>query len=112
MLCELCGRRAATLTDRTVVNNGVAEYSLCEECYKAVVKSGRTVPDVICELHARKGRECPTCGMTAERFGKTFMFGCPDCYRSMRDVAVAAAEATQHAAQHVGKRLKRGRNGR
>ncbi len=112
MLCDYCKQRPAVLVDRTVINNGVAEYRFCEECYKAILKSGRTAFETMQELNAGKGTSCPVCGTTARDFQKTFMFGCPDCYRNMREVAVAAAEATQTEALHVGKRPKGGRRGR
>lgn len=111
MLCDLCGKKTATLVDRTVVNNGIAEYRFCEDCYKAIMKSGRTAFDVMQEVLARKGKECPVCGTTAEDFRSSFMFGCPECYRNMRDIAVAAAEATQNASVHIGKRRRGGRDG-
>ena len=112
MLCDLCHKRTATLCDRTLVNNGIAEYHFCADCYKAIMQAGRTAFDVMQEVHARKGKECPACGTTAEDFRTGFMFGCPECYRNMREVAVAAAEATQNSSTHVGKRPKGVRTGR
>lgn len=106
MKCELCKTREATLADTTVINNGVLVYHFCEECYASIRKAGLSAFEVMQEVNARKGKECPSCGTTAAYFRKTFMFGCPDCYRNMREVAVGAAKSAHQSAVHVGKRPK------
>ena len=57
MLCDFCGRREATLSDRTVINNGVVEYHFCKECYTALLRSGRTPYDAMRENAARREAE-------------------------------------------------------
>lgn len=101
--CELCGK-AAELTDKTVINNGLVEYRFCKSCYSAIAKSGASPFEYMQALNAKKGRECPVCGTKAVDFQKSFMFGCPDCYREMRELASSAASAAQSALRHVGKR--------
>lgn len=95
--------RLATLTDKTVLNNGIIEYSFCEECYREILKSGHSAFEVMQEILARKGKECGVCGYTSADFRQSFMFGCPDCYREMREMAFNAAENSQQAVYHVGK---------
>ncbi len=108
MVCDYCGIREATLSDRTVVNNGVAEYRFCKECYVSILRSGVSPFEAMQEKNARKGKECPSCGWTARDFARTFTFGCPDCYRNMREVALAAADATQASLRHTGSRPEGG----
>jgi protein arginine kinase len=55
------------------------------------------------EVLARKGKECSVCGCTNTDFKNTFMFGCADCYREMREMALTAAEGAQKAVYHCGK---------
>ena len=113
MRCDLCRKKETTLVDKTVLNNGVVEFHFCEDCYKAIMRSGISPYVVMCEVEAKKGKECPACGTTMRDFASAFMFGCPECYRNMREIAVAAAEATQGKnAVHVGKRAGGVRSGR
>lgn len=101
--CDLCGKRAATLTDRTVVNNGMVVYRFCKECYTSVLKSGLSAFEVMQRLHASQGRICANCGWTSEDFQVTFTFGCPDCYREMRELAEQAVISAQGRGSHKGK---------
>ena len=40
----------------------------------------------------------------AEKFAEGFLFGCPECYKHMRSVAMSAAAASQGGrVRHVGK---------
>ncbi len=104
-VCDLCGRRAGTLTDRTVVNNGLVEFHFCESCFDEIRRSGLSTLEVMSRVAARLGKECPVCGRTAEDFARTFSFGCPECYENMRKVALSAVQAAQGAgARHIGKR--------
>lgn len=102
--CDLCGERPGVLTDRTVVNNGAVEFCFCERCYDEIRRSGMTTLEVMSLAAAKSGRECPVCGMTAEKFAEGFLFGCPECYKHMRSVAMSAAAASQGGRiRHVGK---------
>ncbi len=93
--CDICGRRAGTLVDRIVENGRTVEYAYCEACYKRALKSG-TEPRELAEKHlARRGRECGSCGYTEEAFKESFLFGCPDCYREMRRVALDVTARAQ-----------------
>ncbi len=111
--CDLCGKRPGVLTDRTVVNNGMVEFHFCEACYDDIRRSGLSTLEVMSRVAARLGKECPVCGATAEDFAHNFAFGCPECYDSMRKVALSAASAAQgEGARHIGKRPDgRRRNG-
>lgn len=44
---------------------------------------------------ARIGKECDVCGYTQEKFKQTFLFGCPECYEQMRDIAIDSALKAQ-----------------
>lgn len=99
----MCGEREATLFDRTVVNNHIAEYAFCEACYKTVLKSGLTPHRVMAEKLAKQGKVCPECGWTAEDFGNTFLMGCPECYKHLRGIAADCALRTQGSTVHIGK---------
>lgn len=92
--CDICGG-AAERIERIVENGKAVEYAYCEACYSRAVKSGVLPHEEAKRRLARRGRECPVCGYTAEYFEKTMLFGCPDCYRTMRAFASDAIMRTQ-----------------
>lgn len=94
-ICDICRSRAATRFDRVVVNGKAVEYAYCEACYTRALKSGILPQEEARRSIARLGKECPVCGCTAEEFSSTLLFGCPDCYGYMHDVAVDAVMRTQ-----------------
>ncbi|MCM1305951.1 MAG: hypothetical protein NC037_03225 [Bacteroides sp.] len=94
-ICDICHSRAAERFDRVVENGSAVEYAYCEACYNRAVKSGVLPQEEARRSIARLGKECPVCGYTAEEFTDTLLFGCPDCYRYMREVATDAVERTQ-----------------
>lgn len=88
-VCDICGKREATRFERVVENNSQVDYAYCEVCYTFALKSG-TLPREMAKRRAeRRGKQCDACGCTLEQFKETYMLGCPDCYRNMRD-AIAA----------------------
>jgi len=94
-LCDICGKREATLRDRIVESGTAFEFAYCEPCYNSALKSGKSPADEAKFRLSRRGRECPDCGMTIEEERKTLLFGCPDCYRNMRDAAMQEVLRTQ-----------------
>lgn len=104
--CDICGLREATLVERVVVNNEVVEYAFCEVCYKTAIKSAISPYDIVRQKRANMGNVCDTCEYTRQEFEKNFLFGCPDCYKSMRAVATETAYRLQGATQHIGKKSK------
>jgi len=95
MICDVCGKRAASLFDRVVENGKTLEYAYCEACYTRALKEGIAPSEAAKERIARKGMECGRCGTTKEQFESGLFFGCPDCYRDMREVARAAIARLQ-----------------
>ena len=62
-----------------------------------------TTLEVMSLAAAKSGRECPVCGMTAEKFADGCLFGCPEWYKQMRSVAMSGAPASQGGrGMHVG----------
>lgn len=94
-ICDICRKRAAQLSDLVVVNNRTVEYSYCSECYNNMLKSGKNPHEEAQKRIDRMGLECPVCGASAEEFGKTFLFGCAECYDNMRELALDSALTVQ-----------------
>ncbi len=95
MICDVCGKRAASLFDRIIENGKAVEYAYCEACYCGLLKIGKTPSEVARERISRIGKECGICGTTKEQFESSLFFGCPECYREMREVARAAIARLQ-----------------
>lgn len=93
--CDICRRRAAEMFDRVTENGKTVEYAYCRACYTSLLKDGKTPSEEAKKRIARIGKECDVCGYTQEEFKKTFLFGCPECYTQMRDIAVESALKSQ-----------------
>ncbi len=106
MICDLCGKREATLFERTVKDNKKKQYAFCENCYKASLKSHLNPVEQVEQKRAKIGKECETCGCTISQFEDKFLFGCADCYSSMREFALKKANEAQDSVYHVGKGAK------
>lgn len=92
--CDICGG-LATLAERVVENGNSVEYAYCQVCYDRAIKNGVLPRDEAKAKAARRGRECSVCGYSAEEFEASFLFGCPDCYRTMPQLAASAVQRAQ-----------------
>ena len=102
-ICDICGQREGTLVDRTLKNNVQVEYAYCEACYKSLLKRGVNPQIEVDRIRKYNAKVCPVCGTTAEDVDNTLLFGCPECYNSMRAYALRIVAETQGATRHVGK---------
>lgn len=102
-LCDICGRREATLFDRAILNNVTVTYAYCDACRNSLLKRGINPRLEADRIRLFNARVCSFCGTTAESFDNTFLFGCPNCYTSMRGFALDVVGRVQGADKHVGK---------
>lgn len=93
--CDICRRKAAELFDRVTENGRTVEYAYCQACYTSLLKDGKSPSEEAKKRIARIGKECDVCGYTQEKFKQTFLFGCPECYEQMRDIAIDSALKAQ-----------------
>lgn len=49
---------------------------------------------------------CKTCGASLSEFYRTYMLGCPECYRNFHEEIVSALKKIQGKTYHVGKTPK------
>ncbi len=104
--CDLCGKENAYHIERVVVNNGLVEYSFCDQCFQQIKNSGLSAFEFMQKRLADNGKMCRACGSTVKDFQHSFLFGCPDCYIEMRKVAEFALFSAQGAIRHKGKGIK------
>ena len=118
MMCDECGIRPANIRLTTIVNGEKRDRNLCSECLARnqrfkndfstlaghltglldAIKSGETkieepIPDI----------ECSRCGMTYEKFRKTGMVGCSQCYSDFREPLQTMLSRVHGRTQHVGR---------
>ena len=102
-ICDICGQREATVVDRAVMNNVTLQYAYCEACYRAALQNGINPRIEADRIRKFNSKTCDVCGMTAEKFDEGFLFGCPECYTSMRAFALKVVQDVQGSTRHVGK---------
>lgn len=116
MLCEICGKKQATVHITEIINDKTIEMHLCENCAeeKGVMDAQPFgVSDLLAGfmgfdeefLPKEKGRleNCPKCGMTFEDFRKTGRFGCAECYETFKKTIMPLLQKIHGSTHHFGK---------
>ncbi len=103
-MCQVCGKRPATVFIKNSINGKVIERELCAEC-AAQLQGTDMLEDIFMngvnglfssimgmpydedERPRSKERACPNCGMTERQIRETYTFGCDQCYRTFSDLA-------------------------
>lgn len=115
MLCDICGKKEATVHLTEIVNNQVTKLHLCEECAKekgtemeehfglndllaGLADLGANVePEMVERL------KCPACGFTYHDFKKVGRLGCSECYEAFKTKLAPLLKRIHGADRHVGK---------
>ncbi len=118
MMCDECGIRPANIRLTTIVNGEKKERNLCSEC---LARNQRFKMDfstlaghlsgLLDALKAGGGEreedmpdlQCTRCGMTYEKFRKTGMVGCAQCYSEFREPLQKLMSRVHGHTQHVGR---------
>lgn len=103
-MCQVCGKRPATVFIKNSINGKVIERELCAEC-AAQLQGTDMLEDIFMngvnglfssimgmpyeedERPQRRERACPNCGMTERQIRESYSFGCDECYRTFADLA-------------------------
>lgn len=125
MLCEKCGKNAATFHYTETIGDSKSEHHLCSECaansdlgiLSGVFDSGFSFAKLLSgilggsELFSSDRQEdpakavaCPTCKMTYGEFIKSSSFGCADCYDVFGPLITDTIKKIQGSDRHVGKK--------
>ncbi|MCL6466614.1 MAG: UvrB/UvrC motif-containing protein [candidate division WOR-3 bacterium] len=119
-LCDICGKKEATLVVRQLDKEGKAtDLNVCAECAKKRGLTGveECEPDsgaVIAELKSRMEESdskviCPRCGMSFAEFKRAGRLGCADCYQAFTEKLKPIIRRLHGAVQHIGKTANQGR---
>lgn len=100
MLCEECGKRAASVHITKVENGKKTDMHLCEQCAMQKnllgISTSFSINDLLTgllnaggvqpfKMDSAKELKCDVCGLSYGRFRETGMFGCSNCYKVFGD---------------------------
>ena len=114
MVCDLCGKNAATVHLTEIIDDQISELHLCEQCARK--KSNQMeqqfgLADLLAGL-AEFGKpdeaveadvKCTNCGLTYQEFKKSGRLGCGECYPSFKKYLTVLLKKIHGSTQHVGK---------
>ena len=116
MMCDICGKKKATVHLTEIVDEQMSEMHLCEECarQKSVkMEQQFGLADLLAGLadfgktvggEAEKvDLQCPNCGMTYEEFRKFGRLGCSECYEAFKMYLTTLLKKIHGSNQHLGK---------
>lgn len=115
MMCDVCGKREATVHLTEIVNDKMTKLHLCEECAKekgAEMEEHFGLSDLLAgladlgapaETSIIEKVKCPSCGFTYQDFKKVGRLGCGDCYEAFKKQLGPLLKRIHGADRHVGK---------
>ena len=96
MLCNVCGKKEATVHLTEIVNDQVTKLNLCEDCAKekgAEMEEHFGLSELLADLtdmgtaaepETAIAIKCPNCGLTYQNFRKLGRLGCSVCYDAFK----------------------------
>lgn len=116
MLCDICGKKQATVHLTEIVDEQMTELHLCDECAKeksVQMEQQFGLADLLAGLSdmGKQAKEevgtvtikCPNCGLTYEDFRKVGRLGCSECYNTFRKHLSVLLKKIHGSNQHLGK---------
>lgn len=114
MMCQNCGKNAATTHIKTIVNGTLTEYDLCAECAKEKGYAN-FFKDMPFDLGSLMGgfigtpqgrstaQRCSKCGASFAEISESGKIGCAECYKIFRDRLMPTVNRIHGTAKHKGK---------
>ena len=117
MLCDICGKNAATVHLTEIIDEQMNELHLCEECARtksAAMEQQFGLSDLLAGMvdfqkpSSSKEEEmvttkCPSCGLSYADFKKIGRLGCGECYNVFRKYLAPLLKRIHGSNQHIGK---------
>jgi protein arginine kinase activator len=125
MMCQECGKKAATLHFTKIVNGEKTEFHICEVCAREKgemipgTPNGFSIHNLLSGLldfdptsaskNASKAQNarCEHCGLTYTQFSKLGRFGCKSCYKHFGERLDPLFKRVHGNTGHIGKVPKR-----
>ncbi len=115
MICDLCGKKKATVHLTEIVDEQMLEMHLCEECAReksVQMEQQFGLSDLLAGL-ADFGKQvkdyekvksvCPSCQLSYEDFKKFGRLGCSECYTAFQDQLGGLLKRIHGSNRHHGK---------
>lgn len=116
MVCDICGKKQATVHLTEIVDEQMTELHLCEDCAReksVQMEQQFGLADLLAGLSdlSKQVKEeinqgtvrCPNCGLTYEDFRKIGRLGCSQCYIAFRKYLSVLLKKIHGSSQHFGK---------
>lgn len=115
MLCDICGKKKATVHLTEIVDEQMSEMHLCEECAReksVQMEQQFGLADLLAGLSdfgkqvknvQKVNIKCSNCGMNYEDFRKFGRLGCSLCYESFKTHLASLLKKIHGSDRHVGK---------
>ncbi len=114
MLCQKCGKNAATTHIKTVINGKVTEQNLCGYCAAKngyTNFSGGSITNLLASMlgqsmqinSAIPTRKCNCCGATFADIAETGKVGCAQCYTEFEEELLPYLKRIHGSVRHTGK---------
>ncbi len=114
MLCENCGKFAATTHIKKVINGVSTNKHLCSSCAKqygignfhtqSIANMLSTMfGDIVNENQYLRGKACKNCGATFSEIVNGAKVGCPECYTEFYEDLLPYLKRVHGSTKHIGK---------
>lgn len=119
MLCDICGKKEATVHLTEIINDQVTKLHLCEECARekgAEMEEHFGLSDLLAGLsdvgapggaaiepEVTETIKCANCDFTYQNFRKIGRLGCSVCYEAFKKQLAPLLKRIHGADRHVGK---------
>ena len=117
MICDICGKKKATVHLTEIVDEQMSEMHLCEECARqkssqmeqqfglADLLAGLSDPSkaVTTKESEKNVIKCSRCGLPYEDFRKFGRLGCGECYSSFKEHLAGLLRKIHGSNKYLGK---------
>ncbi|MFA5146184.1 MAG: UvrB/UvrC motif-containing protein [Candidatus Omnitrophota bacterium] len=115
MLCDVCGKKEATVHLTEIVNEKVTKLHLCEECAREKgtemeehfglndLLAGLSDLGAVTEPEVVESIKCPSCGFTYQDFRRVGRLGCSECYDAFKKQLAPLLKRIHGTDRHAGK---------
>jgi protein arginine kinase activator len=123
MLCEICKKRPVAVSYTQVINNKKTQLSVCMKCAedKGITNPLAGLPEVFGKIVANiigeqmlaetgeakpraSSRRCPKCNRSLDKFEKTGLLGCDECYETFAKELAVLLRRIHGSSKHIGSR--------
>lgn len=122
MLCQICKKRPVAVSYTQVINNKKMQLSVCMKCAEdqGITNPLAGLPEVFGKIVANiigeqllaeteesprsSSRRCPKCNRSLDKFEKTGLLGCEECYHAFEKELAVLLRRIHGSSKHIGSR--------